>query len=160
MNNIIIISEALLIVAILTTGIVYGTDLFYAIVMRKATALSKDNSIADLTGHTHLVADKRMAVIGITSVISTTICTILNFKHADTAYLSGAALLMLFVHLYLYTTIAKPINKTMSSAAINNIVPANIRALQNRWDSVITYRAILLTAAMFSLILAAIICNK
>lgn len=159
MNNI-IISQATLAIAILTTGVVYGTDMFYAVVMRKANALSRDNSIADQTGHTHLVADKRMAVIGITSVISTTLCVVLNFQHAYMAYLSGAALLMLLAHLGLYTIVAKPINKIMSDAAVNNIVPLNIRALQNRWDSVIVHRAVLLTVAMVLLIIATMVCTK
>jgi hypothetical protein len=159
MNNI-IINEALLIMAILATGIVYGTDMFYAIVIRKASALSKDSSIADLTGNTHLVADKRMPGIGITSVICTATFIILNFKHAYAAYLSGTALLMLLLHLSLYMAVAKPINKKMSAAAADKIIPANIRELQNRWDSVITYRAAFLTAAMFFLIITAINCDK
>ena len=59
--NTILISRILLTIAILASGIIYGTDMFYAIVSRKATALSKDSSIADLVGHTHFVADKRHA---------------------------------------------------------------------------------------------------
>jgi hypothetical protein len=131
--------------------------MFHAIVVRKATALSKDSSIADLIGHTHLIADKRMPVFGITGVVCTALCIILNYKNDYTAYLSGAALLMLLAHLYLYMTIAKPINKEMSDAAANNIIPANIRALQNRWESAINYRAAFLTAAMLLLAIAAIV---
>lgn len=158
--NIIIINHMLLIIAILTTGVIYGTDMFHALVVRKATALSKDNSIIDLIGHTHLIADKRIPPIGITSVVSTTICIILNFKNACTASLLAGALLMLLFHLYLYMTIAKPINKKMSDAAVKNISPDNIRTLQNRWESVINYRAAFLTAAMLLLVVAAILCDK
>lgn len=158
--SIIIINHVLLIIAILTTGVIYGTDIFHALVVRKATALSKDNSIIDLIGHTHLIADKRMPPIGITSVTCTTICIILNFTDAYTASLLAAALLMLLFHLYLYMTIAKPLNKKMSDAAVKNDVPNNIRALQNRWESVINYRAAFLTAAMLLLIVAVILCDK
>lgn len=158
--NTIIISQVLFVIANLTTGVIYGTDVFHAIVVRKATALSKDNSIADLIGHTHLIADKRMPVFGITGVLCTVLCIILNFKNVFTLCLSGTALLMLLSHLYLYMTIAKPINKEMSDAAADNIIPANIRALQNRWEGVINYRAVLLTVAMVLLAVAAIVCDK
>jgi hypothetical protein len=158
--NITIISQALLVIAILTAGVIYGTDMFHALVVRKAITLSKDGSIADLIGHTHLIADKRMPAIGIASVVSTALCFILNFKNAYTMCLLGAALLMLLAHLYLYMTIAKPVNKEMSDAAVSNIVPANIRALQSRWESVINYRAAFLTAAMLLITVAMIVSNK
>jgi len=155
--NTTIISHVLLTIAILATGVIYGTDMFHALVVRKATALSKDQSIADLIGHTHLIADQRMPAIGITSIICTVICIILNFKTTCTAGLLAGALVMLLFHLYLYMTIAKPVNKEMSDAAVKNIVPDNIRALQNRWESVINYRAAFLTAAMLLLIVAAVL---
>jgi hypothetical protein len=40
------------------------------------------------------------------------------------------------------------------------MVPVNIRALQNRWESVINYRAALLTAAMLLLAVAATVCGQ
>jgi len=151
----IIVSQFLLIIAILTTGVIYGTDMFHALVVRKATPLSKNSSIADLVGHTHLIADKRMPGIGITSLMATATGVILNFENACAAGLLGAALLMLLSHLYLYMNIAKPVNKEMSDAAVKNVVPENIRALQIRWESVIYYRAAFLTAAMLLLTVAA-----
>jgi hypothetical protein len=156
----VIISQVSLAIAILTTGVVYGTDVFYALVVKKAAALSKDSSIADLIGHTHLVADKRMPPIAITSILCTIICVVLNFRNAYTAGLSGAALFMLLAHLYLYITIAKPINIAMTDAAVKNIIRDDIRALQIRWDSIINYRAAFLTAAMLLLIIAIIVCDK
>jgi hypothetical protein len=155
-----IISQLLLIIAILSTGVVYGTDMFHALVVRKATALSKNSSIADLIGHTHLIADRRMPVIGITSVLATTLCILLNFKNVYTAGLLSAALLMLLLHLYLYMTIAKPVNNKMTDAAVKNVVPDTIRALQIRWESVINYRAAFLTAAMLLLTLAVMVNKK
>ncbi|RYZ25644.1 MAG: DUF1772 domain-containing protein [Sphingobacteriales bacterium] len=151
-----IISDILLTIAILTTAVIYGTDIFHALVMRKATALSKDDSIIDLVGHTHLIADKRMPAIGITSVICTSVSIILNLTHAWSAGLLSGALLMLLFHLYLYMTIAKPINTIMSDAAVKNFVPDNTRALQNRWESAINYRAAFLMAAMLMLVIAAV----
>lgn len=157
--NVTIASQVFLIIAILTTGIIYGTDMFHALVVKKAASLSQDNSITDLIGRTHLIADKRMPVIGITSLATTVICLILNFENTFTAALLGAALFMLLSHLYLYITIAKPVNKEISDAAVKNITPGNIRALQIRWDSVICYRAGFLTAAMLLLAACAVFCK-
>ncbi|MEO6685319.1 MAG: hypothetical protein ABIN24_05115 [Dyadobacter sp.] len=158
--NGVIISHILLIIAILTTGILYGTDVFHALIVRKATALSKNGSIADLVGHTHLIADKRMPAIGITSILTTVVSLILNSKNVGMVTLLGAALLMLLSHLYLYMTIAKPLNKEMSDAAVKDIVPDQIRALQIEWESVINYRAALLTTAMLLLTIATMICKN
>ena len=150
-----IISQLLLILAILTTGVVYGTDMFHMIAGKKAAALSKDSSIADLLGHTHLVADKRMPAVGIASILCTALFIFINCKDIAAVCFSGAALAMLLAHLSLYLTVAKPINTKMSQAAIKGIVPENIRALQQRWDSVINYRAGLLALAMIAFTLAA-----
>ena len=154
MNNL-IIDQILLSVAVLTAGIVYGTDGFHAIAGKKALSKSKDSSIADVVGHTHYVADKRMPVIGITSLISTALFILINRTNTVLVVLSATALTMLLAHLALYLTIAKPVNTQMTAAAIDGIVPSNIRELQKRWDSAIFYRAAFLTLAMLSLLLAA-----
>ena len=157
--NTLLISQLLLAISILTAGVIYGTDMFHAIAGKKATALSKDSSIADLIGHTHLVADKRMPAIGITSVACTALCTAINYANPDVACLSGIALVMLLAHLSLYITIAKPVNTLMSEAAVKNLIPGNIRALQQRWESAINYRAAFLTLAMLAMILAIMVCK-
>lgn len=151
MSNV-LVDQALLGVAILTTGIVYGTDGFHAIAGKKGLALSKDSSIADVVGHTHYVADKRMPVIGITSIISTALFIVINRANMMLVVFAGTALTMLLAHLTLYLTIAKPVNAQMSGAAISGIVPPNIRELQKRWDGVIFYRAGFLALAMLSLL--------
>ncbi|MCF0059119.1 DUF1772 domain-containing protein [Dyadobacter sp. CY356] len=158
--NTAIISQILLTIAILSTGVIYGTDMFHAVVVRKATALSKDSSLIDLIGHTHLVADKRMPAFGITSIVTTLICAIINFVNVYTLGLLCAALFMLLSHLNIYMNVAKPVNQMMSEAAVKNSYPDNIRALQIRWESVINYRAAFLTAAMLLLILSVIICGN
>lgn len=152
-------SPILLIIAILTTGVVYGTDMFYALIVRKASLLSKESSIADLTGYTHLVADKRMPFFGITSIICTALFTLLNFKQGYLAALSGSVFMLLLVHLLLYIRIAKPVNVVLSAAAVQQQVPENTRTLQNRWDSIIACRAALMGLAMLLLAIA-LACTK
>src|SRR5882757_3867994 len=113
--NKVIIDQILLSVAVLTAGIIYGTDGFHAIAGKKALSLSKDSSIADVVGHTHHVADKRMPVIGVTSIISTALFVLINRANIPLLILSGAALTMLLAHLALYLVIAKPVNTRMSA---------------------------------------------
>jgi hypothetical protein len=116
--NTILISRILLTIAILAVGVIYGTDMFYAIAGRKAAALSKDSSSAYLVGHTHFVADKRMPFFGIASVVSTALFIIISYMNGTAIWYSGLALVMLLTHLALYLTVAKPINMKMSEAAV------------------------------------------
>jgi hypothetical protein len=150
----ILVSQILLAVAILTIGIVYGTDVFHAMVVKKAAALSNDQSIVDLIGHTHLVADKRMPLVGVSGIISTLLLSVLNYNTSLAMY-SGAAFIALILHLFIYLKVARPINEQMSAAAVAKQIPSGVRLLQLRWDSVIAYRAMLLAVAMGSLIIGA-----
>ncbi len=150
--NIHIINDSLPIIAILSTGIVYGTDVFFSLIVRKAARKSDDSSIADLMGWIHLVADKRMPPIGITSILSSMLFVFFNGLSDTPGWLALVATLSLLGHLIIYLTIAKPINSKMSAAAKNRIKLDTIRALQQKWDSVIAIRAILLAIAMLSLL--------
>jgi hypothetical protein len=148
------IHEILLIIAILSTGIVYGTDVFFALIVKKAVKKSDDSSIADLIGRIHLIADKRMPPIGITSILSSVLFICLNGLTGTPGWLVFTAVVSLLAHLRIYLTFSKPINSDMSLAARDNIKLHNIRALQEKWDSVISIRAILLTIAMISLLVS------
>lgn len=145
-----LINQILAALAILTTGVVYGTDVFHAIVVKKAATLSSDQAIADQIGHTHLIADKRMPIIGATGILSSLILTSINYN-TDIAIFFASALVALISHVTVYIKIAKPINDRMSQAALEKLTPTDIRQLQQRWDSVIVYRAALLTIAMIAL---------
>ena len=151
--NTLLFDQLLLTVGVLTAGIIYGTDGFHAIAGKKALSLSKESSIADVVGHTHYVADKRMPVIGITSIVSTALFVFVNRANTTLCCFSGAALTMLLAHLALYLVIAKPVNAQLSAAAVSNTMPPNIRQLQKRWDGAIFYRTTFLTLAMLFLLL-------
>lgn len=145
-----LINQILATLAMLATGVVYGTDVFHAIVVKKAATLSSDQAIADLIGHTHLIADKRMPIIGATAILSSLILTAINYN-TDIAIFFALALIALISHVTIYIKIAKPINDRMSQAALEKRTPNDIRQLQQLWDSVIIYRAALLTIAMIAL---------
>ncbi|UUO00839.1 hypothetical protein M4D79_18950 [Mycolicibacterium novocastrense] len=57
-----------------------------------------------------------------------------------------------------YTRISKPVNAVLSAAAVAGEVPADVRRLQTRWESVIDVRvavqAIALTALCVALVAA------
>ncbi|GAA4918942.1 hypothetical protein [Mucilaginibacter defluvii] len=145
-----LVNQILAMLAMLATGVVYGTDVFHAIVVKKAATLSSDQAIADLIGHTHLIAGKKMPIIGATAILSSLILTAINYN-TDIAIFFALTLIALISHVTIYIKIAKPINDRMSQAALEKRTPTDIRQLQQLWDSVIIYRAALLTIAMIAL---------
>ena len=57
-------------VAILSTGVVYGTDAFCALVQRPALARVDDETITAVMGNVHRCGDRRMPAPGILGVIA------------------------------------------------------------------------------------------
>ena len=56
--------------AILANGVIYGTDVFGAIVLRPAIAAVDDRTLTQLLGHIHRIADRRLAAITIAGLIT------------------------------------------------------------------------------------------
>ena len=52
-------------IAVVSTGVVYGTDVFCALVQRPALARVDDVALTAVMGNVHRVADQRMPVPGI-----------------------------------------------------------------------------------------------
>jgi hypothetical protein len=52
-------------VAVATTALIYGTDLFCALVLRPAAAGAADSSVADLLGRVHEYGDRRLPAPGV-----------------------------------------------------------------------------------------------
>jgi hypothetical protein len=145
------LATAAALVAIATTGLIYGTDLFCALVLRPAAVGAADASVADLLGRVHEYGDRRLPAPGAISVLATALAT----ATADTAaaHIAGAiALAALLAWLAIYTRISAPINKRLRAAAASHTVPADTRALQQRWDSVIWTRAALQALALAGLL--------
>jgi hypothetical protein len=138
-------------VAIATTELIYGTDLFCALVLRPAAHGAADSSVADLLGRVHEYGDRRLPAPGVLSVLATA----LAIAASDTvaARIGGViALLALLAWLAIYIRISAPINKKLRAAAASHTVPADTRILQQRWDSVIWPRAALQAVAMAGLL--------
>ncbi|OZB76475.1 MAG: DUF1772 domain-containing protein, partial [Microbacterium sp. 14-71-5] len=71
--------------------------------------------------------------------------------------LAAVALAALLVWLLLFARVAKPINTALTAAALGGTVPADARALQDRWESIIALRATLQGLALVLLCVALVV---
>ncbi|HVV12239.1 DUF1772 domain-containing protein [Amycolatopsis sp.] len=148
-----LVSQVLAIVAVLSAGIIYGTDALGALVMRPALERVDERMLVKITGLTHYYGDRRFPLPGILSVVATVLTAVASaFGQRWAATIAaGAAAVILLVWLAIYFTVNAPINRRLTAAAMEDRVPENARALQRRWDSVINLRAVLQGAAVAAL---------
>jgi hypothetical protein len=132
-------------VAVLGTAVVYGTDVFCAVVLRPALASVDDRTLVAVTGRVHRFGDRRMPAPGIIGLLATATSAVLAAVAAQwaQAIASGVALVLLSVWLLLYTQVSAPINRTLTAAADAGRMLSDGRALQAKWDSIIGARALL-----------------
>lgn len=150
------LTNFLLVLAILNAGVVYSVDVFFAVIGRRALARSSDAAVADVMGHLHEVADARMPAFGISGMLATLAFAIAVQVGTVSSWLALIALAGLLAQLALYLTVAKPVNTKMAEAIRQGQILADIRDLQNRWDSVIISRALAMTLAIACLATAGV----
>lgn len=138
-----VFARAAALIAVLGTAVVYGTDVFCAIVMRPALALIGDDALVAVMGHVHRYGDRRMPVPGVLGIVATATSAALATvaAHWVQAIAAGAALVLLLIWLVLYTRVSTPINRQLTTAADAGKRLPNGRALQAKWDSIIDARA-------------------
>ena len=148
-----ILSHALAGTALMAGAIIYGTDVFCAIVQRPALARVDDGALTSVMGRVHEYGDRRLPVPGALSVIAAAAAAVTAALagHAAAAAAAGAAVAALAVWLIIYLRVSAPVNHTLTAAAASGHIPPDARSLQRRWDSVITPRAILQAAALAAL---------
>jgi hypothetical protein len=148
-----ILSHALAGVALMAGAVIYGTDVFCAIVQRPALARVDDRTLTSVMGRVHQYGDRRLPVPGALSIIAAAAAAVTAAiaGHEAAAAAAGAAVAALVVWLTIYLRISAPVNHTLTAAAEAGQVPPDARTLQRRWDSVITTRAILQAAAVAAL---------
>jgi hypothetical protein len=139
--------------AILANAVIYGTDVFGAIVLRPAIAAVDDRTLTYLLGHIHRIADRRFAAISIAGLIAAVAMAALAAASGHWVSTAAGALatLALIIFAGVYTRISKPVNTALTAAAVADQVPADARQLQARWDSVINLRVALQTLALAAL---------
>ncbi|OBF47161.1 DUF1772 domain-containing protein [Mycobacterium sp. 852002-50816_SCH5313054-b] len=147
------ITRATALIAVLGTAVVYGTDVFCAMVLRPALALVNDDALVAVTGHVHRYGDRRMPVPGVLGIVSAAVTTVLAAvgAHWAPAIAAGTALVLLLIWLVLYTRVSAPINRQLTAAAQAGQPLPNGRALQAKWDSIIDARATLQGLAVAAL---------
>jgi hypothetical protein len=143
--------QGLVALALLSTGVVYGTDVFFALVARTALRRADEASLTRVLGHLHAVADVRMPFIGAAALLSTAVLAAGGWGTLPGG-LALLALAGLLTQLIAYVRVAQPVNRAQTAAAQQDIIPLDARALQTRWNSVIVLRAGALTLAMLALI--------
>jgi Domain of unknown function (DUF1772) len=148
--------EILASLAILANAVIYGTDVFGAIVMRPAIAAVDDRTLTQLLGHIHRIADRRFPAIGAAGLIAAMATAALAGAsgHWVSAAAAALATLALVIFLAIYNRLSKPVNTALTAAALADRVPGDARQLQARWDSVINARVALQTLALAALCVA------
>ena len=140
-------------IAVMGTAVVYGTDVFCAMVLRPALAHVDDRALGAATGFVHRYGDRRMPVPGAIGVVAALASTALAAlaAHWAQAIAAGIAVVLLLVWLVLYTRVSAPINRQLTAAADSGQVLPNVRVLQANWDRIINTRAILQGLALAAL---------
>ena len=132
-------------IAVLGTAVVYGTDVFCAIVLRPSLASVDDDALVAVMGRVHRYGDRRMPLPGVLGIVATATSAVLAAvtAHWAQALAAGVAVILLLVWLLLYTRVSAPINRQLTAAADSDATLPNGRALQAKWDQVIDARAAL-----------------
>ena len=127
------------VVAIVGTAVLYGTDVFCAVVLRPALARLDDRALGEVTGCVHRFGDRRMpapGALGIVGAVTSTALAVIAERRFQ-AIAAGVAALLLVIWLIVYVRVSAPINRQLTAAAVDGGVLTNIRALQSHWDRVI-----------------------
>ena len=153
------LSRMAALIAVLGTSVVFGTDVFCAIVQRPALAAVDDRALVAVMGNVHRYGDRRMPVPGVVGMVAAAATAALAAFAGRWAGAASAvvALSLLLAWLVLYLRISAPINRQLVAAASSRDVPSNVRALQNNWDRVINARAIIQGLAVTALCLSLMI---
>jgi hypothetical protein len=152
-------SQLFALIAVLGTAVVYGTDVFCAMVQRPALVGVDDRALLAVMGNIHRYGDRRMPVPGVLGMIAAAISAALAAASGRWAQAgaAGIALGLLVVWLVIYLRVSAPINRQLTAAVDQTGVAVDARELQRNWDAVITVRATLQGAAITALCLALLI---
>ena len=107
-HNLILVLHSLNGIAIICTAVVFGTDVFFALIGKASAIKSKESSIADVFGHFHELADVRMPFFGATAILATILQIALYGIHSVPGVLSAVALAGMMSQLLIYILISKP----------------------------------------------------
>jgi uncharacterized membrane protein len=147
------IAKLFALVAVLGTGVVYGTDVFCAMVQRPALARIDDRALLAVMGNIHRYGDRRMPVPGVLGLVAAAISAVFAAMAGGwtQAAAAGVAVGLLVAWLVIYLRVSAPINHRLTVAIGQSDPAINARELQHNWDRVITIRAVLQGLAVTAL---------
>jgi hypothetical protein len=145
-----------IVVALLGTAIIYGTDVFCALVQRPAVAAIDDRALVAVMGNVHRYGDRRLPAPGVIGIAGASLGAVLAVSASrwPVAIAAAIAVALLLIWLVLYLRMSAPINRQLTAAAAAGDTPVNARALQHEWDRIINARAIIQGAAVTALCVA------
>ena len=138
---------------------VYGTDISCAVITRSVYRKLDDATVTISAGWGHYYGDKRMPVFGAGGVVKAVLPLVIALLAGQIGAAVAAAITVaaLLTWLGFYVRVAKPINTQQTAAAQSGIIPADARALQDKWDSILKYRVTLQGIAIAGLCAALIL---
>ena len=143
-------------IGVMGTAVVFGTDVFCAMVQRPALALVDDRALVAVMGYVHRYGDRRMPFPGVVGMAAAAASAAVAAAAGrwTMAITAATALALLLVWIALYIRVSAPINRQLTATAQASDVPANARVLQDNWDRVINARAVLQGLAVCALCVA------
>ena len=136
-------------VGILSTAVVFGTDMFFLTIGRPALRLASPSAGTEIMGFFHMFADARMPIWGsVLAILSNLLLVVLSRSGQRWFYLASLLVLILFV--ILYNLLSKPINRIQTEAAKTGERLDNGRELQSSWDRVLWIRVPLLVVSLLA----------
>ena len=139
-------------VGILSTAVVFGTDMFFLTVGRPALRLASESAGTEVMGFIHVFGDTRMPIWGVAAILSNLLLGLLSRDGHRDLYLLSFCVLILFV--VIYNRLSKPINRLQTEAAKTGRTIVNARELQASWDRSLMIRVPLLVASLLAQCLA------
>ena len=133
---------------ILSTAVVWGTDIFFLTVGRSALRLATISAATEVVGFLHMFADARMPIWGASAILSNVFLVL--FSRTGQRWFYGVSLFMLLAFLIVYNRWSKPINLVQTEAARNGRQLENGRELQAAWDKSLVIRVPLLMLSMLA----------
>jgi hypothetical protein len=133
-------------VAILSTAVLCGTDMFFLTVGRPALRLASSSAATEVMGFIHSFGDARMPIWGVLAILSNFLLVLFSRSGYRGFHLASLSLLILFV--VIYNRLSKPINRLQTEAAKTGARLDKARELQASWDRSLMIRVPLLVASL------------
>ncbi len=103
------IAKLFALIAVLGTAVVYGTDVFCAMVQRPALARVDDRALLAVMGNVHRYGDRRMPVPGVLGLLAAAISAVFAAASGRWAQagVAGVAVVLLLVWLVIYLRVQR-----------------------------------------------------